>query len=585
MSSVIEPGAVIEEKYRVLRRIGEGGMGTVYEGENTRIERRVAIKVLHAHVASSPEFALRFEREARASARIGSQYVCDVLDLGDLPNGDRYIVMEYLDGESLEERLDRGGKMTAQELAPIAFELLDGLGSMHQAGVVHRDLKPANVFLAKTSRGRTMVKILDFGVAKIVPRADESGGATQTGMMMGTPLYMSPEQARGARDVDGRTDLYAASVIFYRALTGVLPHEAVNLHELLFKIVLEDPRPILKLAPDVDPEFAAIVTKGLIRDVNVRYTSAREYQEALADWGAKQALPQLRFSVTLPSERPPLRTFTAFPAEPTAETQPSPGRPSTPPPAPMPAIPPAPPTPSEATATPNDHLRPRFEGPPTPVKPGVGISQTLVAGAVPTPGQAGGTPMGWSEDRPLDEAEARSLPGGTVVFKSTPPPRPSSLPPPQPERLDIPVPSSMPASSVASSGGRVPNVPMVTVPTTRIAVGGAVAIAILAAAVGARVMNTPTPATTPSAEVPTRPASVATLPAQVPDPPATVESTPSAEPSVNTSPAVSVQRPVTAARDASAPLWLPPTTSPKPSAAPPPSVAPVSSHRKFRVDL
>ena len=303
----LEPGQVIEGKYRVVRRIGEGGMGTVYEGQNTRIERRVAIKVLHAHVASSPEFAQRFEREARASARIGSDHVCDVIDLGDLPNGDRFMVMEFLDGVSLEERLTDRIRMGAHELAPIAFEILEGLGGMHNAGVVHRDLKPANIFLTKASGRRAeMVKILDFGVAKILPRADEPGQMTSTGMMMGTPLYMSPEQARGARDVDGRTDLYAASVIFYRALAGRLPFIAENLHDLLFKIVLEDPKHLRELVEDVDGVFADIVMKGLARDPDKRYPSARAFQEKIVEWAEKTGRTSLKLQVTLPTEPPPL---------------------------------------------------------------------------------------------------------------------------------------------------------------------------------------------------------------------------------------------------------------------------------------
>jgi eukaryotic-like serine/threonine-protein kinase len=178
----IEPGQIIDNKYRVVRRIGEGGMGTVYEGENSRIGRRVAIKVLHAQVAALPEFVERFEREARAAARIGSPYVCDVLDLGDLPSGDRYIVMEYLDGLSFEDRIADGGKLTCAQLAPIAFELLEGLGTMHAARVIHRDLKPANVFLTRIPNGRgEMVKILDFGVAKLLPMGGEVGTMTQTG--------------------------------------------------------------------------------------------------------------------------------------------------------------------------------------------------------------------------------------------------------------------------------------------------------------------------------------------------------------------------------------------------------------------
>jgi eukaryotic-like serine/threonine-protein kinase len=301
----LEPGQIIDAKYRVVRRIGEGGMGTVYEGENERIGRRVAIKVLHAQVAAMPEFVERFEREARAAARIGSPHVCDVLDLGDLPSGDHYIVMEYLDGVSFEDRIVEREKLPPAQLAPIAFELLSGLGMMHNARVIHRDLKPANVFLAKSAAGRgEVVKILDFGVAKLLPFGGEVGTMTQTGTMMGTPLYMSPEQARGAKDVDGRTDIYAASVMFYRALTGSLPYNAETLNELLFKIVLEDPRPLRELAPEVDEDFAAIVHKGLARDLSQRFDTARAYQEAISAWGRRQGRSSLSFAVTMPSEPP-----------------------------------------------------------------------------------------------------------------------------------------------------------------------------------------------------------------------------------------------------------------------------------------
>ncbi|AKU97191.1 serine/threonine protein kinase [Labilithrix luteola] len=302
---MFSPDDIIEGKYRVVRHIGSGGMGAVYEGVNVRIGRRVAIKVLHAQVAEMPEFVERFEREAQAAARIGSPHVCDVLDLGDLENGDRFIVMEYLEGASLEERLEAKDSLTAQELAPIAFELLEGLATMHAAGVVHRDLKPANVFLAKSPGGRgEIVKILDFGVAKVQPLGGQLGTMTQTGAMMGTPLYMSPEQARGARDVDARTDVYAASVIFYRALAGILPYKADTLNELLFKIVLEDPKPLVEIVPDVDATFAAIVHRGLNRDVEQRIPNAREYQSLIAAWGKSQGRQSLAFATTMASDRP-----------------------------------------------------------------------------------------------------------------------------------------------------------------------------------------------------------------------------------------------------------------------------------------
>ena len=315
MTTEVQVGATLDGKYRLTRRIGEGGMGTVFEGENIRIKRKVAIKVLHDHVATSPEFAQRFVREARASARIGSEHVCDVLDLGDLESGEKYIVMELLDGESMEARLERSKQIDPKELTPIIFEILEGLGAMHQNGVIHRDLKPANVFLCNKKGGGVSVKILDFGVAKVEATEEDPSGIhdmTSTGTMMGTPLYMSPEQARGARDVDGRTDLYAASVIFYQGLTGETPHTGVSLHELLFKIVLDEPKPIQSLAPHVDDELTEIVMHGLARDPENRFSSARDFQQALSAWGAKNGL---KLKVTLPDAPPVLRKQTGgFPA-------------------------------------------------------------------------------------------------------------------------------------------------------------------------------------------------------------------------------------------------------------------------------
>ncbi len=300
----LEVGQTIDGKYRVVRRIGEGGMGTVYEGENVRIGRRVAIKVLHAHVAARPELAARFEREARAAARIGSDHICDVLDLGDLADGERYIVMEYLDGDSLEARLHPRKRISSEALVPMAFEMLDALATMHDAGVIHRDLKPANVFLSKTAGGRgEAVKVLDFGVSKFLPAPGESSDMTATGSLMGTPPYTSPEQARGQRDIDGRSDIYAASVIFYRALTGVLPFTAENFNELMFKIALEDPKPIVELAPEVDAELAAIVHKGLARAPEGRWETARKYQEAIVAWARKNGRLSLSMLRASTSER------------------------------------------------------------------------------------------------------------------------------------------------------------------------------------------------------------------------------------------------------------------------------------------
>src|SRR5262245_16341105 len=163
----LSSGDIIDGKYRIVRMIGEGGMGAVYEGENVRIHRRVAIKVLHSGVASSGEAVARFEREAQAAGRIGSEHIVEVLDLGNLPSGDRYMVMEFMDGDSLGERIKTKGRLPPQELAPIAVQLLEALNAAHGAGIIHRDLKPDNVYLLKSRSGKpNFVKLLDFGISK-----------------------------------------------------------------------------------------------------------------------------------------------------------------------------------------------------------------------------------------------------------------------------------------------------------------------------------------------------------------------------------------------------------------------------------
>ncbi len=271
----------IDGKYRIVRLLGEGGMGAVYEGENTRIHRRVAIKVLHSGVAQSKDAVERFEREAQAAGRIGSEHIVEVLDLGNLPNGDRYMVMEFLEGESLAERIASRGRLDPRLTAELAVQLLEGLGAAHDAGIVHRDLKPDNIFLLSARRGRKdFVKIVDFGISKFSAMSGDFS-MTKTGVVMGTPYYMSPEQAKGERTVDHRADLYAVGVILYEAVTGKVPFDADTFNELLFKIVLENPIPVRDKVADVDPLFSDIVAKAMAKDRNERYATAAEFQAAL----------------------------------------------------------------------------------------------------------------------------------------------------------------------------------------------------------------------------------------------------------------------------------------------------------------
>ena len=277
----LEPGQILDGKYRIVRLIGEGGMGSVHEGQNTFISRRVAIKVLHAAAAGNEAVLKRFEREAQAAGRIGSDHILEVLDLGTLPDGDRYMVMEYLDGEELSKRIERMGIIPPRQLAHLIRQTLVGLRAAHAAEIVHRDLKPDNIFILREKAGQPdFVKIIDFGISKFNALTGDMS-MTTTGAVMGTPFYMSPEQAKGAAGVDARTDLYAIGVIMYEALTGRVPFEGTSFNDLMFKIVLSDAPPL----PDSVPEdFRSIVQRAMSRDATHRFQSADEFIAGIDRW-------------------------------------------------------------------------------------------------------------------------------------------------------------------------------------------------------------------------------------------------------------------------------------------------------------
>jgi serine/threonine protein kinase len=301
-------GSILDDKYRIVRELGTGGMGAVYEGENLRIRRRVAIKLLHASVSSQAEAVKRFEREAEAAARIGSDHICDVIDLGLLPDGTRYMVMEYLDGETLGARIKRSGRMGPLMSIPIMIQVLDALGAAHAAGIIHRDLKPDNIFILPQKNGiNDFVKILDFGVSKFTMNSEEMN-MTRAGAVVGTPYYMSPEQARGTSAVDARSDVYALGVLLYQASTGQVPFQAQTFNELLFKIVLEPAPPPQQYAPDLDPEFAAIIQKAMAREPAQRYQSCAEFRDALVTWMSTRV-----GYVAMPSANPGARPVTVPP--------------------------------------------------------------------------------------------------------------------------------------------------------------------------------------------------------------------------------------------------------------------------------
>jgi serine/threonine-protein kinase len=296
-------GRVVDGKYRIDALIGRGGMGAVYRAENIRIGKRVAIKILLKGHAKGSEAERRFVREARIAGSLGHPHICEVIDLGTLENGAPYQVMELLEGRTLAERIKLEGALSFDEVLDYAEQVLSALAAAHARGIVHRDLKPENIFLHE--RGEDVVaKLLDFGVSKSLA-GDHGLSLTQTGVVVGTPYYLAPEQARGDRDIDHRVDVWAMGVVLYEALTGCLPFKADSYHALLAHILHSRPRLPSEHRPQIPPAIEGIVLRALAFEPADRFASADEMRSAIRE-ARGRASPSRRHSFRALPDAPPL---------------------------------------------------------------------------------------------------------------------------------------------------------------------------------------------------------------------------------------------------------------------------------------
>jgi serine/threonine-protein kinase len=372
-------GEVIDGKYQIERMLGEGGMGAVARAMHLLRRAPVALKFMSPNVVAYPGAVERFLNEGVAASQIDSDNVVHIYDVGKLPSGAPYLVMEYMEGVDLADLLAREGRPGLEIPRAIHFtvQTLRGLQVAHDAGIIHRDMKPSNCFVIHKEGEDDFVKLLDFGISKV--QQGKSASLTQTNSALGTPLYMSPEQAKNPRDVDLRSDLYSVAVILYELLSGRTPFnsESGEFTEILFKLFTADPPPIRSLRPDLPPELAAVVHRALGRDPKDRFQNAGDFGTALEPWSdarsarvisrLKAHQPGRASQLPVPSVADPARQFSRLqtgsmarapdtdPPPPAPATHHTPGahglppqhgtRPIAPPPPRMPSAPPQAPQP------------------------------------------------------------------------------------------------------------------------------------------------------------------------------------------------------------------------------------------------
>ncbi len=290
MPASVRPGDVIAGKYRVERVIGEGGMGVVVAARHLVLGERAAIKLLGAERDQSPQAKARFLREGRAAAKIKSEHVARVYDVGELATGEPFIVMEYLHGRDVGAMVRQDGPLDAPRAVDLVLEAMEGIAAAHARGVIHRDIKPSNLFMTKGPDGGPLVKVIDFGISKdTAPRGEASGeAATRSDVAMGSPPYMSPEQMRSSRDVDARTDVWSLGAVLTCLITGEPPFAGGSIPEV-YEGILKGPPSLRDWSPDVPEGLDRVIGRCLARDVDERYPDVTALARDLAPFGGPLA--------------------------------------------------------------------------------------------------------------------------------------------------------------------------------------------------------------------------------------------------------------------------------------------------------
>jgi len=269
--------------YKVTAKLGEGGMGVVYLAEHPVIGKKVAMKAIHPELSKNSDVVSRFITEAKAVNQIGHEHIVDIADFGNTPEGEFYFVMEYLQGESLSDRLKREKRIPLGQAMSIGAQIADALNASHQQGIIHRDLKPENIFLCHRGSNREFVKVLDFGLAKLTQNDQKVTHKTRTGSVMGTPYYMSPEQCEGKTEIDYRADIYSLGVLIFEMLTGKVPFGGEGYGEIIVKHVTMPPPSVRSVVPEL-PEFMdPIMYRVLAKDRDQRFQTMADLREALLD--------------------------------------------------------------------------------------------------------------------------------------------------------------------------------------------------------------------------------------------------------------------------------------------------------------